>query len=526
MHSQFIKDKIFSLLIIIALFGCQHKQLPKNSLSINEIPEISRFEIIPEQVIKGQQCFLQWEIKSGASIEKIEINGKSIRDSNELKASNKIIAEKTADYELVVYYKQQNQIANIRKKITLDVQEPYFKGNDSITIGDNAQIEWLVNPDAEDVFVRELIEEREHFVWEKLPKKGNYKVNPIKNTRYELNVVVGKDTLKYNHSVKVGHGFFTGTRTLLRGEEASLIWQVFPNLKDVLLEEKENNYTTIVLKTNLTFKGNLKVKPKQTTEYILALVGEHAQTRCKHKVEVVDAFFGGQKFVLPNEKTNLTWRVAEGAKRIYLTKEKNGEKIIIKDNLVAEGNLEVTPEDDKNVFHLHIEFPYHESSYPHTILKRDKISLSKNNKTKKDNNAHGYHLKGAESIEHSYMYDSENEPQLVEGFEKVAINFDFFSEKIDKNYEEDLEKILYFLNKHPSSIVSIVGHSDLKGTSKGCLTISQKRAELTKKYLISKGVPEYRLITQSAGRTEPIYYQEKNEEQARANRRVEISVLE
>ncbi|TAG38873.1 MAG: OmpA family protein, partial [Cytophagia bacterium] len=98
-----------------------------------------------------------------------------------------------------------------------------------------------------------------------------------------------------------------------------------------------------------------------------------------------------------------------------------------------------------------------------------------------------------------------------------------------KNYtkaKEDLEKILYFLNKHPSSIVSIVGHSDLKGTSKGCLTISQKRAELTKKYLISKGVPEYRLITQNAGRTEPIYYQEKNEEQARANRRVEISVLE
>ncbi len=526
MHFKISKEKIL-LLIIFALFGCKREPLSKNNLSEVIAPEILRFEVVPQKLIQGQQSFLQWEISPSTSIKKIEVNGKSIRDSNEIKGSQKIIPQQSQEYELSVYYQQKDKIEAIRKKINVLVENPYFRGEDTVIIGDDAHIEWSVNPDANEVWIRELIEEKEHLVWEKLPTKGSYRVNPVKNTRYELNVLVKNDTIRYNHSVKVGHGFFTGTRTLLRGEEAVLIWQVFPNLKDVLLEEKENNYTTIVLQTNLKYAGNLKVKPKITTEYILALVGEHAQTRCKHKVEVVDAFFTGQRFVMPNEKATLTWRVAEGAKRIYITQEKNGQTVIIKDNLSTEGNLQVSPEDDKNVFNIKVEFAHHNNSYSHTIVKRNKIGLSSGNNGKNEKkNSVGYHLKGAESIEHSYMYDVENEPQLVTGFEKIAINFDFFSEKIKDTYYEDLDKVLYFLSKHPSSVVKIVGHSDLQGSSKGCLIISQKRAELAKQYLISKGVPEYRLMTQNAGRTEPIYFQETNQDQARANRRVEISVLE
>ncbi|TAE70938.1 MAG: OmpA family protein [Bacteroidetes bacterium] len=527
MHFKPIKDKFLLLIIVIALLGCKREQLPQVKIIENTPPEIVKFEAVPQKLVQGQQSFLQWELTPSASIKKIEINGKAVLDTNKIKGSQKIIADKSQDYELSVYYQQNEKVGVIRKKVNVVVENPFFRGEDTISIGGNAHIEWSVNPDATDVFIKEIIEDNEHLVWDKLPKTGNYRVNPVKNTRYELNVVVNEETIKYNHEIKVGHGFFTGTRTVLRGEEAVLIWQVFPNLKDVLLEEKENSYTTIVLQTNLKIQGNLKVRPKESTDYILALVGEHAQTRCKHRVEVVDAFFTGQTKVYGNEKATLTWRVAEGAKRIYITQEKNGEKIIIKDNLTPEGFLQVNADEEINKFNINIEFAYRESNYSHTVLKKaGKVLVGNNKQTEDKKKSVGYHLKGAESIEHSYMYDVENEPTLVSEFGNFAINFDFYSEKIQDSYHQDLDKVIEYMNKHTSSVVKIVGHSDLKGSSKGCLLISQKRAELAKKYLMSKGIPEHRLITENAGRTNPTYFQELNEEQARANRRVEISLFE
>jgi outer membrane protein OmpA-like peptidoglycan-associated protein len=511
---------ILTLSILLALWACQREPLP----------QIIQYDIFPKKLVKGQQAFLQWEIFPSKLTKKLEINGQTLTNNPlELKGSQKIIPQNNQDFELNLYYKQKKQMHVLSQKVSVIVEEPYFRGETNITIGDDAHIEWQVNPDAKDIWMRELIEGKEHLIWENLPPKSSQKVHPIKNTLYELYVATEVDTLKYTHEVKVEHGFFTGSKTVLRGEEGTLIWQVYHNLKDVLLEEKENSYTTVVLQANLNFEGHYKVKPTQTTEYILALVGTYAQTRCRHKMEVVDALFGGQKYAKPNEKAVLTWRVADGAKRIYITQNKDGKQIILKDNLPQEGNLQVLPQDVKNIYTIVAKFHDRESSYQHIITLRDKINFAANkDKEEKTNeiNIQVPHLKGVESIESSYAYDIENEPKAVEELEKSVINFDFDSDKIDENYAADLERIVQFLQKHKSAVVEITGHSDLKGSTKGCLRISEKRAKLVKEYLIKRGIPEHRLMLKSAGRTYPIFFQEQTPEQARANRRVEIAVWE
>jgi len=67
-----------------------------------------------------------------------------------------------------------------------------------------------------------------------------------------------------------------------------------------------------------------------------------------------------------------------------------------------------------------------------------------------------------------------------------------------------LDELATLLIKHPEWALKISGHTDNVGTPPANMTLSKKRSEAVKKYLVSKGVPTGHLKTEWYGQTRPI----------------------
>jgi len=78
---------------------------------------------------------------------------------------------------------------------------------------------------------------------------------------------------------------------------------------------------------------------------------------------------------------------------------------------------------------------------------------------------------------------------------------------------------------NPKMMIEIAGHTDNEGGQESNLALSQKRAEVVKDYLMSKGIVEIRLKAKGYGESTPLAGNDTEEGRA-LNRRTEIRVIE
>jgi len=86
-----------------------------------------------------------------------------------------------------------------------------------------------------------------------------------------------------------------------------------------------------------------------------------------------------------------------------------------------------------------------------------------------------------------------------------------------------LDTVVAYLKRNPDVNVTIDGHTDNIGSDKVNIPLSLKRAEATKKYLVSKGINADRLTTAGFGSTQPVA-DNKTAEGRQKNRRIEIKI--
>ena len=86
-----------------------------------------------------------------------------------------------------------------------------------------------------------------------------------------------------------------------------------------------------------------------------------------------------------------------------------------------------------------------------------------------------------------------------------------------------LDTVVAYLKRNPDVEVTIDGHTDNTGSDKVNNPLSVKRAEATKKYLVSKGIDADRLVTAGFGSTQPVA-DNKTKEGRQKNRRIEIKI--
>ncbi|HSD15103.1 MAG TPA: OmpA family protein [Flavobacterium sp.] len=104
-----------------------------------------------------------------------------------------------------------------------------------------------------------------------------------------------------------------------------------------------------------------------------------------------------------------------------------------------------------------------------------------------------------------------------------AIRFATNKSTLTPQAQANLDKLIPIFNEYNETNINIYGYTDNVGAKEYNLTLSQKRADEVKKYLISKGLAPTRFITKGMGMEQPIASNDTKEGQS-MNRRVEFAI--
>lgn len=119
------------------------------------------------------------------------------------------------------------------------------------------------------------------------------------------------------------------------------------------------------------------------------------------------------------------------------------------------------------------------------------------------------------------------QPKIEKGlvFKAKSVNFETGSDKLKTSSYDILNNMAAMLKEYPQMIIEIAGHTDNVGDDNLNLSLSQKRADAVKAYLLAKGANGNQISTKGYGETKPVA-DNATEEGRLKNRRVEFSVLE
>ena len=84
------------------------------------------------------------------------------------------------------------------------------------------------------------------------------------------------------------------------------------------------------------------------------------------------------------------------------------------------------------------------------------------------------------------------------------IYFDFNSANIRQNAEIELQKVIAAMEKYPSLTIDVRSHTDSRGNDSYNLKLSERTAQATIKYIVSKGVDASRITGKGYGETQLI----------------------
>lgn len=105
-----------------------------------------------------------------------------------------------------------------------------------------------------------------------------------------------------------------------------------------------------------------------------------------------------------------------------------------------------------------------------------------------------------------------------------GLNFAYNSNNLTPESQLKLKEIVVVLKKHGDIKVEIQGHTDNVGNDSFNKTLSQKRANSIKSYLVQNGIASSRLVAKGYGERNPVA--SNNTEDGRAkNRRIEFKVI-
>ena len=104
-----------------------------------------------------------------------------------------------------------------------------------------------------------------------------------------------------------------------------------------------------------------------------------------------------------------------------------------------------------------------------------------------------------------------------------SVLFDTNKASLTAKAKANLDKLLPVFNEYSDTNIEIFGYTDSTGSPEFNLTLSQKRAESVKNYLISKGLVASRFKTTGLGIEQPIATNDTPEGRSQ-NRRVEFAI--
>lgn len=117
--------------------------------------------------------------------------------------------------------------------------------------------------------------------------------------------------------------------------------------------------------------------------------------------------------------------------------------------------------------------------------------------------------------------EPEFELEKVHRFENILFDFDVF--ELNKSAKDDIKALYLYLQNNPSLTITIIGHTDNKGSEKYNEKLSLKRANSIVNYLVEIGLQKNRASSIGYGNKFPIASNTTDEGQ-KLNRRVEFLI--
>jgi len=105
------------------------------------------------------------------------------------------------------------------------------------------------------------------------------------------------------------------------------------------------------------------------------------------------------------------------------------------------------------------------------------------------------------------------------------IYFDFGKAKFTTEAYPELNKLVTMMQQNTNLNVEIAGHTDSYGSSSMNLSLSKRRAEAVKDYLVKNGIDTRRITPAGYGETKPLASNDDEDDGRELNRRVEFKVL-
>jgi outer membrane protein OmpA-like peptidoglycan-associated protein len=106
---------------------------------------------------------------------------------------------------------------------------------------------------------------------------------------------------------------------------------------------------------------------------------------------------------------------------------------------------------------------------------------------------------------------------------KALLTFDFDSSALTSTAKTNLDKLAQVLTNNPDTNINIYGHTDSKGSDSYNMSLSERRANAVKAYLVGKGIASNRLFALGEGESMPVATNDTEEGRAK-NRRVEFAI--
>ncbi|MDL2223349.1 OmpA family protein [Bacteroidales bacterium OttesenSCG-928-M11] len=112
------------------------------------------------------------------------------------------------------------------------------------------------------------------------------------------------------------------------------------------------------------------------------------------------------------------------------------------------------------------------------------------------------------------------EPVPIDELESI-VQFDFDKDNVKNVYFPDIDRKIAIMKKYPEVKITLVGHTDNRGTDQYNYNLGQERAQAVKDYMVAKGISADRLFVESQGKAQPIVPNTTDENRYK-NRRVEF----
>lgn len=129
---------------------------------------------------------------------------------------------------------------------------------------------------------------------------------------------------------------------------------------------------------------------------------------------------------------------------------------------------------------------------------------------------------GADNVFNNYVVDPlAGDPNLGNITVEDTINFETDSAVILAEGEGLLNQGLALLTLRPAMTITIVGHTDARGSTEGNQVLSEQRAEAVRQWFVERGIDGDRLTAIGAGEAEPIADNDTVEGR-RLNRRIQF----